>query len=230
MKIILLLPFLLATISLGQAPSDDSPVAVLEFRWYRDRKAPVINQSAAIIPARAVTAENKKFRREATAQLSPGAIDPNTMTVDGRSEALEKITQESRTARSAAVDGFSYHAKVRNQSNSAIDIIFLEFEFTELANRANRVRRQFVCSAHIKGLEKMELRVFSSLGPSDVISIDSLSNEAGKLFESAVYINRIEYSNGAIIQRQDWNFGALKPAVDRAVSQPWGSEMCRGIY
>ena len=229
MKIILLLLFLFATVSMGQEPSDDSPVAVLEFRWYRDRKAPAINESAAIIPARAVSAENKKFRREARAQLSPGAIDPNTMTIDGRSEALEKITQESRTAQSAAVEGFTYHAKVRNQSNSAIDVIFLEFEFIELANRANRVRRQFICSANIKGREKIELRVFSSFGPSDVISVDSLSNEAGKLFESAVNINRIEYSNGAIIQRKDWNFGALKPAVDRAVSQPWGSEMCRGL-
>lgn len=232
MRSAILLTLLLATVSIGQTPppqDDDSPVAVLEFNWYRDRKAAQKNEARSVTPARAVIAENKKFQREARAQLSPGAIDPNTLTVDGRSEALEKITQESRTVQSAAVEGFTYHAKLRNQADAAIDVIFLEFQFTEIANPANRVRRQFLCAAHLKGMQKMDLSVFSSMGPSDVISIESLSNDAGKLFESAVNINRVEYANGAIIQRKDWNFGALKAAVDRAVSQPWKSEKCRAL-
>jgi hypothetical protein len=108
-------------------------------------------------------------------------------------------------------------------------VIFLEFQFTERANPSNRVRRQFLCSARIKPKEKMDLHVFSSFGPSDVISVESLSNGADKLFESTVNINRVEYSNGAIIQRKDWNFGALKESINRAVSEPWGTERCRGI-
>lgn len=232
MRSIILLTLSLATVSMGQVPvaqDDDSPVSVLEFNWYRDRKAVPKNDARSVTPARAVIAENKKFQREARAQLSPGAVDPNTLTVDGRSEALEKITQESRSTQAAAVEGFTYHAKLRNQADAAIDVIFLEFQFTELANPANRVRRQFLCAAHLKARQSMELSVFSSLGPSDVISVESLSKEAGKLFESTVNINRVEYSNGAIIQRKDWNFSALKAAVDRAVSQPWGLETCRGI-
>lgn len=185
-------------------------------------------ETGRVVPARAVINENKKFQREARAQLSPGAIDPNTLTIDGRSEALEKITQESRTTRAKPIEGFMYHATVRNQANAAIDVIFLEFQFTELANPANRVRRQFLCAAQIKPKEKTDLRVFSSFGPSDVISVDSLTNEAGKFFESTVNINRVEYSDGAIIQRKDWNFGALKESINRAVSEPWGAEKCRG--
>lgn len=232
MKILLLLSFLLGSVSMGQIPDradGDSPVAVLEFRWYRDRKAAAVTNPGNIVPARAVIPENKKFQREARAQLSPGAIDPNTLTIDGRSEALEKITQESRAAQGKAVEGFAYLATLRNDSASAIDVIFLEFQFTELANPANRVRRQFLCAARIKPKEKIDLHVFSSLGPSDVISVESLSNEAGKLFDSRVTINRIEYSNGAILQRKDWSYTSLKAAIDRAVAEPWGSEMCRGI-
>jgi hypothetical protein len=232
MRSIVLLTLLLATVSIGQVPvqqDEDSPVAVLEFKWYRDRKSVPKTDARGVTPARAVIAENKKFQREARAQLSPGAIDPNTLTVDGRSEALEKITQESRSTPAAAVEGFTYYAKLRNQADAAIDVIFLEFQFTELANPTNRVRRQFLCAAKIKARQKMDLNVFSSLGPSDVISVESLSNEAGKLFESTVNINRVEYSNGAIIQRKDWNFNALKAAVDHAVSQPWGSETCRAL-
>jgi hypothetical protein len=228
-KFLLLLPLFLAAVSPAQAVNDGSPVAVLEFRWYRDRKTPTAGETAGMVPARAVIAENKKFQREARAQLPPGAIDPNTLTIDGRSEALEKISQESRTRPPAAVEGFSYHATVRNQANTPIDVLYLEFEFTERANPANRVRRHFLCSARMKAKEKMDLRAFSSLGPSDVISVESLSADPTNLFESAVYINRIEYSNGAIIQREDWNFAALKPAADRVASQPWGSETCRSL-
>lgn len=93
MRSIVLLTLLLATVSIGQVPvqqDEDSPVAVLEFKWYRDRKAVPKTDARNVTPARAVIAENKKFQREARAQLSPGAIDPNTLTVDGRSEALEK--------------------------------------------------------------------------------------------------------------------------------------------
>ncbi len=229
-SIILLL--LLATVSFGQATAqqdDDSPVAVLEFNWYRDRKPAPKNDARGVTPARAVIPENKKFQREARAQLSPGAIDPNTLTVDGRSEALEKITQESRSVQGKAVEGFAYLAKLRNETDAAIDVIFLEFQFTELANPANRVTRQFLCAAHMKAKEKKEIRVFSSLGPSDVISIESLSSDAAKLFDSRVAINRIEYSNGAIIQRKDWNFSALKAAIHNAVSTPWESEVCRAL-
>ncbi len=233
MKVFLLfLPFFLADISIGQSSAgtdDDSPVAVIEFRWYRDRKAAAANNPGSIVPARAVIPENKKFQREARAQLSLGAIDPNTLTVDGRSEALEKITQESRSVKGKAVDGFTYHVKLRNEADATIDVIFLEFQFTEIANPANLARRQFLCAAHIKAKAKMEFSVFSSLGPSDVISVESLSKEAGKLFDSKVTINRVEYSNGAIVQRKDWNFAALKTAIDSAVSTPWGSEICRGI-
>ena len=83
-----------AAVSFGQAPaaSAGGPITVLEFRWNRDRKSRRL-RNPPVIPARAVIAANKKFEREARANLPPGAIDPNTMTVDGRSEALEKITR-----------------------------------------------------------------------------------------------------------------------------------------
>jgi hypothetical protein len=235
MKIILIFPFFVAALASGQAPGpakNDSPLAVLEFRWNKDRKeTPVINSSNSTkaAPVREVIPENKKFQREARAQLSPGAVDPNTQTIDGRSEALERITQDSRTPKGKAVEGFSYHAKLENRTETATDVIFLEFQFTELANPANLVRRQFLCAVNIKPKNKADIRAFSSLGPSDVISIESLSSGAEKLFDSKVNVNRIEYKNGAILQRKDWNFGALKESIAHAVSTPWGAEVCRGI-
>ncbi len=232
MKIIMIFPFFVAALALGQAPDptkNDSPLAVLEFKWNRDRKEPPVINSSKAAPVREVIPENKKFQREARAQLSPGAIDPNTQTIDGRSEALERITQDSRTPKGKAVEGFSYHAKLENRAETATDVIFLEFQFTEVANPANLVRRQFLSAVSIKPKNKADIRAFSSLGPSDVISVESLSSGGEKLFDSKVNINRIEYSNGAILQRKDWNFVALKASIAHAVSTPWGAEVCRGI-
>lgn len=206
-----------------------SPITVLEFKWYRDLKSAPKKDTSRATPAREMIPENRKFQREARAQLSPGAIDPNTQTIDGRSEAMEKIVQESRTPPAKAVEGFTYHAKLRNDADTGIDVVFLEFQFIERANSANVVRRQFLCAARMKPRGIVNLHVFSSLGPSDVISVESLSNDAGNLFNSKVNVNRIEYSNGAIIQRKDWNFSSFKASIDNAVSTPWRSEVCRPI-
>jgi hypothetical protein len=44
-----------------------------------------------------------------------------------------------------------------------------------------------------------------------------------------VTINRVEYADGSIWQRRDWNFAEVREGIARAVSTPWGPEMCRGL-
>ena len=67
------------------------------------------------------------------------------------------------------------------------------------------------------------------MGPSDVISVGSLSNKTENLFEENIVINRIEYSDGTIWQRKGWNFGEVRLGIARAVGTPWGTEMCRSL-
>lgn len=173
--------------------------------------------------------ENKKFQREVRERLSPGAIDPNTQTEDGRSEALEKIVSESRKSEQKMTDGYIYQAKLRNNTETSTRVIFLEFQFTETADPTNTVRRQFLCAVSIKPKEKGDIWSFSVLGPSEVVNVGSLSSSDGKQFESKVMINRIEFSNGSILQRKDWDYRAMKRSIDRATETPWGNEICRGI-
>lgn len=232
MKALLLLPLFAALGALGQtakSPANSSPIEVLEFRWFQDRLAADASDSQAVAPVRAVIPENKYFQRKAREQASPGMTDPNEQTIDGRSAALEKIVQESRTPQAKPVDGYSYRAVVRNDEGSKIDVIFWEFQFTERANRTNFVRRQFICVAGIKPGERKELQAFSLAGPSDTISTESLAGGTERLFDERVVVNRIEYSNGAILQRPDWDYKKSKPAIDRAVKTPWGNEMCRAF-
>ncbi|HEX8144727.1 MAG TPA: hypothetical protein VF553_19315 [Pyrinomonadaceae bacterium] len=204
-------------------------MAVLEFKWARSRQTIRKSESPSTAPAAAMIPENKVLQRNERAQAPVGVRDPNADTIDGRSAALEKNTQEARSPRTSTVDGFSYQVKIRNASTKVIEVVFWEYQFKELSNPANVVRRQFLCGVNIKPAKEKELLAFSVVGPSDVISVESLTNKAGNLFEEKVVINRVEYSDGSILQRKSWNFAEVKAGIERAIKTPWGTEMCRAI-
>ncbi|MBD0327368.1 MAG: hypothetical protein ICV68_13105, partial [Pyrinomonadaceae bacterium] len=156
--------------------------------------------------------------------------EPSADTIDGRSAALDKSVQEARAPKPKPVDGYAYRAKIRNTSTKVVEVVFWEYTFKEIANPATVVRRQFLCGVNIKPDKEKELQAFSLLGPSDVISVGSLSNKTGdNLFEETVVINRVEYADGSIWQRRDWNFAEVKLGIARAIGTPWGTEMCRGL-
>src|SRR6185295_13823157 len=117
MKSFLILTLLLMAIPQGQsgvaAPpisNEGLPVTVLSIKWFKDRQ--VIEQPSVNSPAAAMIPQNKNFERNRRANNSPGERDPNLDTIDGRSAALEKAVQESRSPK--PVDGFAYRVKVRN--------------------------------------------------------------------------------------------------------------------
>jgi hypothetical protein len=235
---ILLLLFLLLLISVapgsGQTvPSDGSNITVLGFKWAKSRQVvePLNPSTSAVVaPAQAMTPQNKNFQRNAREQTSPGMRDPNLDTLDGRQAALEKNVQDSRTPQPQPVDGYTYKAKIQNTSKKVVEIVFWEYQFKESANPETIARRQFLCAVNIKPDKEKELQSFSVAAPSNVISTGSLSNKSGaNLFEEKVVINRVEYADGSIWQRKDWNFSEIKSTFERAVATPWGAEMCRGL-
>jgi hypothetical protein len=90
-------------------------------------------------------------------------------------------------------------------------------------------RRQFLCGVNIKGGKEKDIQAFSASGPSDVIKVDTLAKKPGNAFVEKAVINRVEYSDGSIWQRKDWNFGEVRLTYASALRTPWGSEMCRGL-
>ena len=210
-------------------PDEDSPAVVLGFKHSKSRQIPEKTDSGGSIPAVAVIQDNKYFQRTARENGSTGIRDPNTDTIDGRSAALEKNVQESRTRNPKPVDGFTYQAKVRNAGKKVIEVVFWEYQFKETANPSTVARRQFLCGVNIKPEKEKELQAFSLSGPSDVISVGSLANKSGNLFQEKAVINRVEYSDGTIWQRKDWNFAEVRLTLERAIATPWGAEMCRNL-
>lgn len=236
MRTLFLLPFLLIFASPIQGQNaaspaaDGSSVSVLSFKWAKSRQTiakPDVGSNtpaaSALIPA------NKNFERNRRINDQAGVRDPNADTLDGRNAALEKSVQDARTPKSTPVDGFAYQAKVQNAGTKIIEVLFWEYQSTDPSNPASVTRRQFLCGVNIKPGKEKELQAFSVSRPSDVISVESLASKSGNLFQEKVVINRVEYSDGSIWQRKDWNVEEVKLGIARALATPWTGEMCRSL-
>lgn len=232
MKILLLLPLLLMFVSQGQKPAtsqENSSVVVVGFKWSRARQIIAKVDAGADAPAAGMIPADKNFSRNARVNDPKGAKDPHEDTIDARSAALEKMEQQSRTPTTKPVNGFAYRVKIQNASTRVIEVLFWEYQFIDPSNPATMTRRQFLCGVNMKPDKAKELQAFSLSGPSEVVSVDSLANKSGNLFQEKVVINRVEYADGSIWQRKNWNFSEIRLTYKRAIATPWGSEMCRGL-
>ncbi len=205
------------------------PVSVLSSRWFRTvRQAPETKLPSSS-PARPVNPNEKHFQRKAREQRTDNPRDPYDDSIEGRSAAIDKVVQESRKPRPDDVRGYLYEAEVRNDTGQTVAVIFWEYRFIEIANPANTSRRQFLCGVKMKKGERRELSAFSTLGPSDVLDVASLTRSTDKLFDEKIQINRIELSDGNVLQRNDWKYAEVKSGVDKVTSTPWGNDTCRAL-
>lgn len=207
-----------------------SLVEVIESKCVKSRQALLEQPYTPEGPARAVIPQNKNYARNARINDPVGARDPNEDTIDGRSAALEKISQEARRPNNKPVDGYSYKVKVQNSSTRVVEILFIEYQFVDAANPTTPpTRRQFLCGVNIKPNKGKELSAFSLSGPPEVVSVGALASKSENPFQEKVIINRVEYADGTIWQRKNWNFAEIGMAYRHVTSTPWGSEMCRPL-
>ena len=128
MKSLFVFPILLGLLIPYQTtnlPDENSPLAVVNFKWSRVRRNIAAQADEGTVPARSMIPQNRNFARNARINDPAGVRDPNADTLEGRSAAIEKSVQESRTAKPKATDGFAYKIKVQNSARKAIEIVFL---------------------------------------------------------------------------------------------------------
>ena len=233
MKYLVLLPMLVVLIIPTQNQINkegDSALVVLGFKWTKTRRTvEKLDDASNPMPAAAMIPANKNLQRNVRINDPVVTRDPNLDTIDGRSAALEKIVRESRSTQGKPVDGFSYRVKMQNTSADAVDILFWEYQFIDPASPEKVTRRQFLCAVNIKPQKTREITAFSLSGPSDVVSVEALAGNKDGRFQEKVVVNRVEFQNGTIWQRKDWNFEEIKLTYRRAVDTPWGTEMCRNL-
>ncbi len=229
MRTLLLLPLLLTAFAPFQGAGDGSALDVVGYKWTKSRQVVALPDTSGPSPAPALIASDRNFDRNSRGNDPASARDPSVDTPDGRRAAIEKAEREARSPKTREVEGFAYKVKVRNSGPKVVEVLFWEYQFEEAADPSNLARRQFLCGVQVKAGKDRELLAWSASGPNGAISAGSLANKAESPFRERVRINRIEYSDGTIWQRKDWNFAEVRAAVQRATSTPWGAEMCRGL-
>ncbi|HKR21169.1 MAG TPA: hypothetical protein VJS17_01190 [Pyrinomonadaceae bacterium] len=230
MKILLLFLILCSLFTFVQTPvptNETAPMNVSSFKWSRARQTVETHQAEVLVPERAVIAQNKTFARNARINEPRGARDPNQDTLDGRSAAMEKSVQESRAPKSEPRDGYAYRIKVKNGAQKVAEIIFWEYQFYDTTQPELVARRQFLCGVSIGPDKGKELEGFSLSGPSDVVSVAALADKSR--FKENVLINRIEYSDGSMWQRNGWNLRDVKASYDRVLREQWQPGQCKGL-
>lgn len=235
MRVFLFLTILILLVSqnlTAQIKSEKSSVEVVSSKWSKSRQKIENNadNNQPITPAQsALNPRVRNIERNRRSMETLGSPELPDQTIEERSAAIDKNEQESRSPKSKFVDGFSYQTKLRNDGKSAVEILFWEYQFKERANPSNVATHQFLCGVNIKPEKEKELLAFSTLSPGKIINADSQAEKDGNPFEEKILINRVEYADGTIWQRKDWNFSEVKPAIERALKTPWGSEMCRSL-
>lgn len=223
LSILLSLPLCFQTTATN---SDGSPMTVTSFKWSKARQKVDVPDSEGNPPQRAMIPQNRTFARNARVNDPQGVRDPNQDTLDGRSAALEKSVAESRQPRSKTMDGFLYRIKVQNVSTKVAEIVFWEYRFLDPANPQLVARRQFLCGVSILANKGKDLEGFSLSGPSEVVDVKTLGENA---FKEDVLINRVEYSDGSIWQRKGWNVAEVKASYERVLHEQWVPGTCKGL-
>jgi hypothetical protein len=230
MRTLLLLPLLLTPLSPFQgSPGEAMLMNVVSFKWAKTQQKVAKPDAPGSTPAAAITSADKNFARERRINDPAGVRDPNADTLDSRSAAMDKAVRDARSQKPEMAEGYDYRVKVQNATQKVVEVVFWEYQFEETANPSNLTRRQFLCGVQIKGGKEKELQAFGASGPAAAISAESLANKAANPFAERVRINRVEYADGTIWQRTDWNYAEVRASIQRAVSTPWGGEMCRAL-
>jgi len=231
MKILVFLPLLLLLFGPQQDPiNDGSSISVVGFKWAPARRT--VEKSAnqeTTTPASAMIPQNKNFARNVRANEPPGVRDPNQDTLDGRSAAIDKNVQESRSPKTQQVDGYSYRVKVQNVSDKVVEILFWEFQSLDPLNPSNATRRQFLCGVDIRPKKEKDLEGFSIGAPSNVVNVETLSKKDPNALKERIVINRVEYADGSIWQRKNWSLAEVKASYQRALHEPWVLGTCKGL-
>ena len=227
MRMFLLLALVIAVSAIADAQTtsaNDSPVTVVSFKWSK------VHQAAGTpadkpLQARAVNQNDKNFDRTSRINDPAGVRDPNADTLDARGQELEKNARGANNPSARGADVFTYQAKIHNHSQSPIEIVFWEYQFTDAASSGNMTRRQFLCGINLKPDKEKELLAVSSFGPTTLSAATPDTSAQEK-----VIINRVEFADGKAWMRKDWNAGEIKESYKRAMATPWSpNEVCRSL-
>lgn len=145
------------------------------------------------------TPENLNANYKSRARIAREELE-NRNSIENRSRDMRVTERRAVTDANykRSEDTYGYSVEIKNRGTRIIKTIFWDYQIVESSEAENPSRRQFRCVVNIKTNGKKLLEGVSSIPP--VIGAPSTE----KTLTHKVVINRIEYADGTIWQRPDW--------------------------
>ena len=175
---------------------DNSPLSVISFGWSRyvtalDAEPEWRNP----VPTRQQQIDD---RERQTIERGYGDLI--------RSRDLRKVERDAQRSSVRKGDLFTYRVRVHNTDTKTVKNIYWEYVILESDNPQNQASREFFCAAKIKANGRASLQAISGSVPrTKAISAKTLADPKNA-FEEKVVINRIDYADGSLWQRDGWAF------------------------
>ena len=199
MKVIIFLAVLTSLVFADQAAAQDTAkIEVVKFNWGMYDRQKLVTESA-------------QFGEELSAPPAPATpAGRNTRmrekTVEEQSQDLRKIESDAKRAAVPAPGNiFLYELKIKNLDEKAIKSFIWEYQLVKQPAPQNASGRRFLCAEKIKAGDSKTFRIISYLPPTNVVDASVSKNESKKDFAVDVVIYRVEYADGTVWKRADWD-------------------------
>ena len=193
MKNLIFLAVLTSILFADQAAAQDTAkVEVVKFNWgmYEQKKA--INE-AALSEEESINPPGRNSRMR-------------EKTIEEQSQDLRRIESVARK-QSAPQPGniFLYELKVKNLDEKTIKSFIWEYLSVKESAPQKVSGRRFLCVEKIRAGDSKTLRATSHLPPVNVVYASAPGEQTKKDFVVNLVINRVEYTDGTVWKRADWD-------------------------
>jgi hypothetical protein len=151
------------------------------------------------------------------AQHPGGNITPPlTEDRDLGNRKIDLRNTDKKAARSAIPEGaYTYQIQLEVKNTGANVVKYLIWEFRPTAMSDDYEPKQYLCKLQVKPKGKKVLEVWTPYAPVKVVRADI---RADALKDGEVVINKIEYADGTVWKKPDWNF-ALPPDSTQSLEE-----------
>ena len=213
MVILLILYLLIQFLGQTQNQIDANAVPDIEvgkFSWAHHRGTDTENSNGGVMTANPVS-RKLLYRREIE----------NRNSIENRSRDMREMEESvlRERADTKPIDLYRYKIELRNRGARVVKWVFLDYQTSHLSDPDNPSHREFACAVKIKPNDNRSLVAESLLPPSRIIK----AADEKATFTEKLIINRIEYADGAIWQRPDWQ------APESIPSRSSGRGPCRSL-
>ena len=193
MKILIFLAVMTSLVFAAQITAQESAkVEVVKFNWSMYDRRRLINESALFGEDMSSTAGRDNRMRE--------------KTIEEQSQDLRRVESAAKRDASAPSGNiFLYELKLKNLDEKTIKSFIWEYKSAKESTPQNASRRWFLCAGKIKTGASKTLSIISHLPPVNVVDASAKGGESRKNFAVDVVINRVEYANGTVWKRADWD-------------------------